>query len=331
MSVRSSFVWFPPTVAGRGVEGCRSPGFTLVELLVSLVIISMLGSLSLAGLAAVRQRGKADKTRSTIRKLHEIIMPQYESYLDRRVPSGGGPAKIRWLMTLELPDVLDNVPANQGAADTLATVNSYVGTGVVRAYASYRQSLPTWSDADYQSSECLYMIVMRSGFEPEAMEGFRTDEIGDVDGDKAMEFLDGWGQPIAFFRWAPGFVSDTTPTHASVNSTVRTPRAFSPIQIADPTNIHDPFDTAGSEPASYALLPLIVSAGPDGEYGLKTKGKGLGSGWAFGAVPCTYDADSGSGPSSAGLQLVGEPTTWTTAAVSTDYLDNITNHDLNTR
>ena len=60
--------------------------FTLIELLVSLVILSILAGLSLSGLAASRQRSKIDKTRSTIRKLHEILMPQYESYLLRSIP-----------------------------------------------------------------------------------------------------------------------------------------------------------------------------------------------------------------------------------------------------
>lgn len=324
-------VLLPPTNAGPACRGKRrlqfSTAFTLVELMVTLVIIAMLASLTLAGLAGVRQRAKADKTRSTIRKLHEIIMPQYESYLDRRVPGNAGPANIRWLMTLEMPDVLSNVPANQAVVNSLASQNPFVDTGVLRSYANYRESLPTWTDADYQSAECLYMIVSRSGFEPEALELFRTDEVGDVDDDKAREFLDGWGQPIAFFRWAPGFVSDSSPVHASVNSSIRSPRSFSVIQIADPTKLHDPFDPSGSEPASYALLPLIFSAGPDSEYGLKTKGKGSTSGWPYASVPCVFDADL----DKLGLQLVGEPSQWSASATSVEHQDNITNHDLNTR
>lgn len=304
-----------------------SLGFTLIELVVVLAIIAILSSLSLAGLAAVRQRAKADKTRSTIRKLHEIIVPQYESYIDRRVPAGAGPANIRWLMTLEMPDVLSNVPLNQAAVDVLASTHPLAGTGVIRSYASYRESLPTWTDDDYQSAECLFMIMTRSGYEPEAMEHFRSDEIGDVDGDGAFEFLDGWGAPIAFFRWAPGFVSDVSPLPSSIPAGIRTNRAFSSLQLADPTNRHDPFDPSVAEAGSYALIPLIFSAGPDGEYGLKTKGKGPGSGWIHGAIPCGFDVDT----SEAGLQLVGEPATWKTSEASTDHEDNITNQDLMSR
>lgn len=60
-------------------------GFTLVEMLVVLVILGVLASLSLAGLAGAALRGRAEKTKSTIRKLNEIVMPHYEGYLRRRV------------------------------------------------------------------------------------------------------------------------------------------------------------------------------------------------------------------------------------------------------
>jgi prepilin-type N-terminal cleavage/methylation domain-containing protein len=75
----------------RESASVRFGGFTLVELMVVLVIIAMLASLTLGGLAGVRNRAKIDKTKSTIRKLHETLMPLYESYASRRVP---GPISV---------------------------------------------------------------------------------------------------------------------------------------------------------------------------------------------------------------------------------------------
>jgi type II secretory pathway pseudopilin PulG len=54
-------------------------------MLVVVVILSVLVSLSLAGLAGATLRGKIEKTKSTVRKLNEAVMPQYEGYLRRRL------------------------------------------------------------------------------------------------------------------------------------------------------------------------------------------------------------------------------------------------------
>ena len=63
----------------------------------------------------------------------------------------------------------------------------------------------------YQGGECLFMIVTLGGFDPWAIENFRNDEIGDIDGDGAKEFHDGWGRPIGFIRWPVGFESLAQP------------------------------------------------------------------------------------------------------------------------
>ena len=155
-------------------------GFTLIELLVSLVIISILASLSLAGMAGARQRAKIDQTKSTTRKLHETIMPQYERYLRRRVsiPSvitnsketaADRLTKIRALMVQEMPDQWADVYDGTAASTS---------TAPVRRYSQYRRNLgpdviayPTSISA---SAECLYMIVTQGGFNADATELFRT-------------------------------------------------------------------------------------------------------------------------------------------------------------
>ena len=40
----------------------------------------------------------------------------------------------------------------------------------------------------------------------EARTMFTSQDIGDIDGDGAPEFLDGWGKPIRCIRWPAGFV-----------------------------------------------------------------------------------------------------------------------------
>ena len=73
-------------------------------------------------------------------------------------------------------------------------------------YRKYEHHRPT--SLKNQSAECLYMIVINACGDGEAKTLFSESTIGDTDGDGAPEFLDGWGHPISFLRWAPGFVSD---------------------------------------------------------------------------------------------------------------------------
>ncbi len=276
-------------------------GFTLVELMVVATVIAILATLSAAGLAATRQRVRADKTRNTIRKLHEIIVGQHESYLRRRVPftasatdhRANGAAKleaVRRLMVYEMPDCWADVAASATAVTD--TLPAYLQTGPVLGYPGSR---PVSIAPALEGAECLYMIVSRGGIEPDLMEQFRSDEIGDTNGNGAPEFLDGWGNPIGFIRWAPGF-------------------AGSVLQKPDAVNFHDPFDPQRNDVAGYALVPLIVSAGPDGLVGIN-----LSTGWL-------------SAPSLDRLVTSPLPrSTFGVAVGSEDWKDNITNHDLVTK
>lgn len=292
---------------------CRS-AFTLIELMVVTVLIISLAGLALAGMGVARQRAKIDKTKSTIRKLHEIIVPHYESYIRRRVPlvlsstnarliAQARLERIRTLAMYEMPDSWVDVAIGSGTTGTLTgggTVPAYAWTATARSYASPSVAL---LNEQYPSSECLYAIMSRGVKDVEVMEQFRNDEVGDIDQDSAPEFLDGWGRPIAFMRWPTGFVSP-----------------YSPIQIDDPINRHDPFDPMRIEPAAFSMVPLIYSAGPDGG---GTDGYGLVrvQSWS-GSDMATVFAVLG-----ASSQRPGAPS----SSAPTDYRDNITNHDLTTK
>jgi prepilin-type N-terminal cleavage/methylation domain-containing protein len=317
-----------------GGPGARRAAFTLVELLVTMVIIAILAALSLAGLAGVRQRAKADKTRNTIRKIDAVIRPMYDSYRNRRVldlpPQSDRTVAAmqlleakRWLVAYEMPDRWSDVPP-AAAVRKGATGSNVVPLGfrtaAVRSYAAARPTLP---NPLYGGAECLYLILERSGYEPDALEFFRPDEIGDVDQDGRPEFLDGWGRPIAFLRWAPGFVSDGPLVTSN-------PRRYSPIQVADPVNAHDPFDPMRVDPTAYALVPLIYSSGPDGATAAPDDdqlGFGLADFERSGANPPGWTDRTRNllklitSSVTIGTDLVGAP-------VSDEALDNITNHDL---
>jgi len=269
-------------------------GFTLVELLVSLVIVSILAALTLSGLATVRRVAKEDATRTTIRKIHEIIVPMYEGYLDKRLPAGVSQLSgSRNRLALEMPDNWDDV-------NPPAYVLGVFENGRTRAYAGYKGP-PGSSSPSYGSAECLYMICMISGYEPEAMERFRAAEIGDADSDGKPEFHDSWGSPIAFIRSPTGFAGPVTLNQAD--------------DPFDPNNN----DTSLSLPG---VVPLIYSPGLDKEYGLDVA-QGL-SRFSNAVLPSTLlNLDSLTTTTSGGH--FASPLPGGASA------DNITNHDLVTR
>jgi type II secretory pathway pseudopilin PulG len=303
---------------------CRS-AFTLIELMVVTVLIISLSGLALAGMGVARQRAKIDKTKSTIRKLNEIIVPHYESYIRRRVPLPSYPPgtvsatiardrlqRIRTLSLYEMPDSWADV-ANTGTTAFAGSGTSPIGNGstpipnyawtaTTRSYGAFRTTVsgsttksPT-AFSDNAAGECLFLINSRGLLEGNAMEHFRNDEIGDIDGDGSPEFLDGWGRPIAFMRWPTGFVAPN-----------------SPIQINDPTNRHDPFDPMRVEAAAFAMVPLIYSAGPDG---VADSGYGLTPAPAWNAQ------------NAAAIFSVLVSGTHPGSPASNAARDNITNHDL---
>ena len=304
----------------------RSRAFTLIELLVVFIIISILSSLMLAGLAGARQRAKTDKTKSTIRKIDSVIRPMFDSYRTRRVALPPSLLTLnrksnalsllkakRSLMVREMPDSWADVPLDAQAFNNLEVSDgTYLQTAPVRAYTITRianSSNPNFSlsllKAAYGNSECLFMIVTRSGFEPDALEMFRTDEVGDIDKDGANEFLDGWGRPIAFLRWAPGMTGSL-------------------VQNGNPDLAHDPMDPLRQDSTAFALVPLIFSAGPDESTNAPDDSAADGYGLARVASWSAQDLSKICDVINADNQKPGVPKVGNTSA----YQDNITNHDL---
>jgi hypothetical protein len=181
---------------------------------------------------------------------------------------------------------------------------------------------------------------------PEAMEQFHQSEIGMVGGKPC--FVDGWGRPIMWLRWAPGYSGCTDPDFIAATGTTYTgpsqiqsgvaqpyPRlnpdgtpkmiqkvdAYgnpmfnpdgTPMMIPDIADgDHDPFDTRNIDWYAFKMVPLIYSAGADGQYDIN-----LTAGYVFAGNP--YQEMS-----------LGQP-----ADIDGDGLnhhDNITNHAMDQR
>ncbi len=117
---------------------------------------------------------------------------------------------LRDLMRMELPDrwtdITDGpatpfevVPAQRIARPALSQT-------FLRRYNAAQALNTNWPTGQYAGAECLYLIVMTAlASDEDSRDVFKPDNIRDLDGDSMPEFVDGWGQPIKFLRWAPGF------------------------------------------------------------------------------------------------------------------------------
>jgi len=263
----------------------RRPGFTLVELMVVITIIVMLAGFTLLALRGAREAAREAKTQSMITRLNGIIMRQYESYKTRRVPintMGLSPAAaalarvegLRDLMRMEMPERWNDVTTDP----LVLTCGEQLQRPALSVlYATqYAANNPS---SKFGPAECLYMIVNTGA--TGAMADFSQTEIGDVDEDGWPEFLDGWGQPIMFLRWAPEFSYELNP------------EVDSQVQSGNPTTDPDPFDPRNLS-SGYHLIPLIYSAGPDKKYDIELNGTYTYAGdpWSSGAgLPVDEDGN----------------------------------------
>lgn len=266
----------PRPAAARAARRRGPRGFTLVELLVSITVILTLAGIALVAVNATRQEARIARTKATIAKIDHLIMARYESYRTRRVPvnltglAGKQAAEVRYrallyMMWMDMPERITDIKGDTNFATPYSLPNAagrtLPYTALARQYAYRLQAQP--ASPDYQHGEMLYAVVTS---DPEARELFQDDEVRDVDDDGWPEFVDGWGMPIYWLRWAPGFTIEA---------------GLSDIQAADPVGAHDPFDSHRVQGNAYHLIPLIYSAGPDKKYGvnvgkeLKNVGKEL--------------------------------------------------------
>jgi hypothetical protein len=150
------------------------------------------------------------------------------------------------------------------------------------AYGKAKEKLEEQGKTEPPNRSALLFLIIQN-LNPEALEAFHGSEIADTDGDGLLEFVDAWGKPIQFLRWAPAFTdSDLQPNVLALCDPKYNPKTDDanwwtvkdarlrrameqateqqPFLLGLGEGEHDDF--------GWFLYPLIYSAGPDGEYGI---------------------------------------------------------------
>lgn len=158
---------------------------------------------------------------------------------------------------------------------TWAVTRSALSTRAIRLVrklsiieGGYYRPIVNW-ELNNANAELLFAIVEDATADgATALEAFGASEIGDTDGDGLKEFIDAWGNPIGWIRWPSGspevLFSHPDPVDPRLLANGR-------LALAD-----EPYDKFASDPgqgtnfpSSPMGMPLVVSAGVDGIFGIR--------------------------------------------------------------
>ena len=178
-----------------------SSGFTLVELLVVIVIVSLLSALTLGALRSGGIRAKEDSARSFIVHISDSLLELFEELDDRGMTSrttvsaanahdGEVSYDIRWQLPVSRLDAFQRRLGNLASKSIQQCGDSLPPFG--STYNSYGQNIGTANE----SAECLYMIMTQTGYFADFLETLHETQVADTDGNGLNEFVDTWGTAI---------------------------------------------------------------------------------------------------------------------------------------
>lgn len=210
----------------------RRSGFSLIEMLVVMGIIAFLTAAIVVVLPRVQNTAKVAATRSTIKKVDELLNDRingFRRWINKQdqIAGTGIPSYVISQGTMSQAN------GNIGVAKILAIKQLFLSTFPQRF--SEMSTPPTFNTANHnprtESAACLYLILTQAAIfdtEPPSAGDLKSSELVDTDGDGLLEVVDGYGQPLRFYRWPtrltrPNYVAGGTTSTGFVEAPIPTP------------------------------------------------------------------------------------------------------------
>ena len=270
-------------------------GFSLVELLFVIALIALLTAVLVVAASNGLGTAKTQATQSTMIKLGTLL--QHRSEALRRSNKMDDLA-----INAKVPTFLANACGDKQLAKAMA-IKSIERTWLPQTWAeastmlaSAGISAPSSTTPDCESAEVLYFLLTAgaavASLEVDA-DWLNASVTADRNGNGAKEIVDGWGNPVRFYRWPTRLIRPQGVPNMPAPPPPILPQDHSLAEvllgnIPDYNSrdlAHDQdyaFDDGGYGCAGYATTDfetefhtlstwhtlLVVSAGPDGELGL---------------------------------------------------------------
>lgn len=213
----------------RRPQSARS-GFTLIEILMVIGLIALLAGVLIVAVGGVVGSAKEAATKATIRKVDSLLTKRMEAFnraiIDQDKVSSGSGKTPTYVQAAQLESFYRQAPS---VAKVLARKR------VFRQYFPQRFSeVPAGSltydtskhVSETESAEMLYyFLTTLPGYGIDAPDGdnFTNNEIADTDSDGLKEIVDGWGQPLRYYRWPtrlvrPGTTSSLVTSYQTIDT-----------------------------------------------------------------------------------------------------------------
>ncbi len=302
----------------------KRSGFTIVELMMVVGILLFLIATSAVLVRNIGNKAREKATMATIMKVNGLVQDRVEA-MRKALDSTKNQRQLKSLIGQKYTSLVNDYGAKYRSLPR-PVVEILVRKDI------FRQNLPQFVKENTSvntemnalpgvssgaagddmtadggtsiSSEYLYYILTNHetyGVAPVGEDAFSASEVADTDGDGLLEFVDGWGRPLRFYRWPtqlirPGGGTTINRTLAGYFFDNLPPNSAPGFNEANPIEV-DPDDpqarlehenersgdlllplfnnstSVGYTYPEYAnpntfWLPLIVSAGEDGVLGL---------------------------------------------------------------